>query len=234
MKWIIVIFVAMIILMAGFFYFGQPSSEWDEGAPTMSIALEIKKVDSTTLREIETAEVDLEINDETKPTPIWDSGKAATLVEVGIPFVEPTAQYTLEWNIEAEATPQSPSVTTITGDCFIVGQASDGRNYIGHQFPNNPTTIQVIKNNWDVSQPMTFGFNSAETTHEFFNRIDPGPDHILGADLHNSEFNITLNVHATGDPGIFGTTSVEIKIVVGAGGTIEVKILGITAIVTEN
>lgn len=233
MKYLIASIIVIIVIMASIYYLVTPELSGDTdiedpGAIEMKVGVDITKIDADTgqTEDIATGNFVIDgIEDVPPKLPIQPKPEIAlSISEVGVPFVEPTAQYSISFSITATVTPQSPAVTHVdlTGSSF--GQTADDItfNYWTGKGYYWPPTVQDTKSNQpvgsiDVELPPFFKVNEQEdgTGTE---------DWVLGSYIHDSEFRIYVDAVSVDDASVYGSTYVDIILKVGSGGSIGVQI----------
>ena len=228
---------ALVLLLAaafviGYFYMSEKdySEDFEDGAPELSISIIIDKYDETdTLTN--SAEADIIVGEDMDTiTPLNPQSVTMSVLEVGVPFVEPTATYIIKWHISVIATPQSTDVQDMAGTVYVSGHDPQEWEYIDSTLTNTMLTNDF------TATPGIETIISFQYGGNFFQYLTNEPANpassyelITGADIDGSTFTIAANIEAVDHAGIFGATSLDIILNVGAGGNIDIEITDIIA-----
>lgn len=247
LRYWIALIIGVIVLASVLYYSITPVEDIEEdGLPAVTMRLEIQKfepeanviIDSP----VDIANIEWEIKDnDDVPTPIASKVYPSTVQTVGIPFVEPNSIYILNWYIDVVIYPQSPAVDLIDTNVKITGYTLPG---LIPAFGGNPGLYRPIATPDPIEKDKVLT-REVEESFEFSDAIPPshqrvweypgygGVEVILGSYLDGSTFFVNVTGIAQIDPTIFGVMSQECVIEVGAGGTLDVQITGISASTTD-
>ena len=209
--WIIAI-VAVVIL--AYMYTTGAFSAIDPNAPQMTISVIITRDDSVSAESVFDPST-------TKISP-------AETIDVGVPFVSPDKTYNIDFSIGIVATPESPAITYMNGDMRFSGE-----NQYGSPYKSLISSKTLVTREFSMVQAgvvKTVSMGGSYYDAKVRSATDPSPSNqSWGHDIDGSTFTIECNVFASGDPTIFGSTSVSIILRVGAGGNINVEVTNISA-----
>lgn len=219
-----VMIIAAIIVVVIVVLASVPAFDWDEGAPTASIAVLIEKADSDIYYES-----DVEIQPESTFDKILSAAQPMTAYNADVAPLDALGIYTISFTITVNTVgnvaEQYTTEITVTGHnnktSYPVTGATGKRTY-GIGFYATGGTTSTLAQTTQYNTPSAFAM-------PVFDGIKEANGEIAGEFIDGSVF--LINIISQGASGSYGTTSATVTITVGAGGSLYVEIADITTTV---
>ena len=229
-KKIIVAIVAIGLVAVSFGVYAYTSVDWEEGAPSLELTCSITEV--TTEYKWESS-IDIDegfnsFNDAAQFLPV-----ASTMV-VGVQPLDPLSIYTITFTTKAITTGAS-SAETYTTTAYLSGNQTKTLEFSGWPTITDSQFVAV----WDggngyMAEASTSSSSGVETTitlphfTTIHGTIESGTQsrNIMGGDIDGATFALSV-VSESVETG-FGQTTVDIELVVGAGGNLHIEIAEVT------